>query len=83
MLLSSQIFAEFLNLKRILFLGNGSKKLGSLLTHKNARFGTIEANAAHMATLSFAEFKKQRFADLVYTEPYYLKDFYSPMHSFA
>jgi tRNA threonylcarbamoyladenosine biosynthesis protein TsaB len=83
MLLSSQVFAEFLDLKRILFLGNGSKKLEGLLTHRNARFGTIEANAAHMATLSFAEFEKQRFADLVYTEPYYLKDFYSPMHSFA
>jgi tRNA threonylcarbamoyladenosine biosynthesis protein TsaB len=83
MLLSTESFAEFLNSKRMIFLGNGSKKLQALITHKNASFSQLQANASHMAELSHAEFDKQRFADLVYTEPYYLKDFYSPVHSFA
>jgi tRNA threonylcarbamoyladenosine biosynthesis protein TsaB len=83
MLLSSDSFTEFLNIKRILFLGNGSKKLQGLISHQNAIFSAIQANASHMSALTHAEFDKQRFADLVYTEPYYLKDFYSPVHSFA
>ena len=83
MMLTKESFAEFLNEKRVLFTGNGNKKLQGLISHKNAIFSLIQANAAHMAVLSHGEFDKQRFADLVYTEPCYLKDFYTPMHSFA
>ena len=83
MILTEHSFKESLDQHRILYLGNGIKKLQGLISHKNASFSPLLANAAHMAEISHREFDKQRFADLVYTEPYYLKDFYSPMHSFA
>jgi len=83
MKISQSSFHEFLNENRIVFLGNGARKLQLLLGHKNALFSGSLATAATMAELTHNKYNNREFADLVYTEPFYLKDFYTPMPSFA
>jgi tRNA threonylcarbamoyladenosine biosynthesis protein TsaB len=64
---------------KILFCGNGSKKLQPLLTNKNATFSNKSSNASHLAALAQIWFNKKEFADLAYTEPLYIKEFYTPV----
>jgi tRNA threonylcarbamoyladenosine biosynthesis protein TsaB len=77
-ILDENSFNEILKNKKILFFGNGSTKFQALNKSTNAGFKQIEANAKHLVTLSFAAYQQQLFADLIYTEPYYGKAFYSP-----
>jgi len=69
-------FAKELALNKILFLGNGSKKFKSLCENKNAVFTEITADASNIISLSELQFSKNQFADLAYSEPLYLKEFY-------
>lgn len=71
-------FAGALSSSPILFCGNGSKKLQLLITNSNAAFSDNHSNASHLAVLSWNRFRKKQFADLAYTEPLYIKEFYSP-----
>ncbi|MDZ4794585.1 MAG: tRNA (adenosine(37)-N6)-threonylcarbamoyltransferase complex dimerization subunit type 1 TsaB [Bacteroidota bacterium] len=73
----SSFSAELLN-GPVLFCGNGSKKLQALTTHPHASFSQTTANASHMVLLSQNCFVKGQFADLAYSEPLYIKEFYSP-----
>ena len=70
----------FITANKILFCGNGCQKLQTKLTHINASFNTITGNAAQLAELSLKSFLVQDFASLAYTEPLYVKEFYSPLH---
>jgi tRNA threonylcarbamoyladenosine biosynthesis protein TsaB len=70
-------FAELLSRKKIIFLGDGSKKLQAMLSNRNALFTGIRGNAAHLAQLSNKSFLKKEFADLAHTQPLYVKEFYS------
>ena len=76
-ILENESFKELLHTSSILFFGNGSEKLKPLVSHPNAQFQNLEANAQHMTGLSFSQFEKQEFADLAYAEPYYGKAFYT------
>ena len=76
-ILNETSFQELLYRHTIIFFGNGSTKFRQLNHDKNAVFKQVEANAAHMVSLSFQKFIKQDFADLAYTEPFYGKDFHS------
>ena len=78
MILNETSFADPLSSNKIIFLGNGSPKLQAVISNKNAFFSSIEANAAHLAQLSDKSFSKKEFADLVYIEPLYVKEFYFP-----
>jgi tRNA threonylcarbamoyladenosine biosynthesis protein TsaB len=64
---------------KILFSGNGSKKLTNIIVHSNASFNNIDASAADMVHLSEKAFIEKKFADLAYVEPLYIKEFYSPL----
>lgn len=71
-------FSDLLSSSSILFCGNGSKKLQALIKNKNAGFCDRTHNASHLADLSYNCFRNKEFADLAYTEPLYIKEFYSP-----
>jgi tRNA threonylcarbamoyladenosine biosynthesis protein TsaB len=71
-------FAEILSTQKILFCGNGSKKLQAVIHSPNATFSTAAYTAANMVPLAADYFKQGKFADLAYTEPLYLKEFYFP-----
>lgn len=71
-------FNSLLVSNTILFSGNGSEKVKQMIQHPNAFFCGMTATAADMAGLSEERFGKNMFADLAYTEPLYIKEFYSP-----
>lgn len=71
-------FASILSDSTLLFCGNGAFKLRGLVTSPNARFSDIVSNAAHLAELSSICFQNKEFADLAYSAPLYIKEFYAP-----
>lgn len=71
-------FSEILSTQKILFCGNGSKKLQAVIHSTNATFNTMDYTTAKMAPLAAEYFMQRKFADLAYTEPLYLKEFYFP-----
>ena len=77
MVLDEKSFASQLLTGKILFCGNGVKKLQPLISDSNAFFSIVTADASHLAQLSFACYKNKEFADLAYVEPLYIKEFYS------
>ena len=70
-------FASFLITGKILFGGNGVKKLQPFIANTHAQFSNKIADASHLAKLSFICYTKKEFADLAYAEPLYIKEFYS------
>lgn len=77
-ILDENSFQSLLSTNKILFCGNGSKKLQSLTRSANAYFSENRVTASHLAQLSYKCFLDKTFADLTYTEPLYLKEFYLP-----
>lgn len=76
MVLEEQSFAAFLEKGIILFSGSGMKKLSEISGHPNARFLEVQHNAGHLAQLAFKCFTNKHFANLAYSEPFYLKPFF-------
>jgi tRNA threonylcarbamoyladenosine biosynthesis protein TsaB len=80
MIISSDSFDSLLASNRIVFSGNGSIKLKKIVYHSNALYSNRIATAADMTWLSHQYLNEKKFADLAYTEPLYIKEFYSPNH---
>ena len=78
MILNADSFASFFPDHRILFCGNGAEKLRHIIQSENASFSSSSCNATHLAKLAHNRFSKNEFASLAYTEPLYIKEFYSP-----
>lgn len=78
LIIDESSFAGLLSNSAILFCGNGSKKLQPLISNTNATFSDNISNASHISALSQNCFLQKEFADLAYTEPLYIKEFYSP-----
>jgi len=79
LILDEQSFAEPLQEHTISFFGNGSEKARPLLQHSHAMFVDVLANASDMVSLAAKKFAEGQFSDLAYSEPYYGKDFHSPI----
>jgi tRNA threonylcarbamoyladenosine biosynthesis protein TsaB len=77
MIVDEKSFASFLLKGKVLFCGNGVKKLQPLISNSNALFSNTMAGASHLARLSFNCYNNKEFADLAYAEPLYIKEFYS------
>ena len=77
MVLDENSFEPELEKHPIRFIGNGAEKWKALCQHKNASFPSSLENAEHLASLSFQCYTKTAFADLAYSEPFYIKEFYS------
>jgi tRNA threonylcarbamoyladenosine biosynthesis protein TsaB len=71
-------FKEELDKNQIFFFGNGSIKFRDKTNNPNAVFGNITMDASAMAELAEIKFSKGDFANLAYSEPLYLKEFYTP-----
>ncbi|TCJ14146.1 tRNA (adenosine(37)-N6)-threonylcarbamoyltransferase complex dimerization subunit type 1 TsaB [Flaviaesturariibacter flavus] len=78
-ILDENSFSAQLDAGPVTFFGNGSAKFRPLLTHPNARFAEVEADARHLAPLASAAFAAGAFADLAYAVPFYGKEFYTPV----
>ncbi len=69
-------FARLLESGRVVFFGNGAAKCREVISHPNALFvDGVHPSAADMRVPAFRAFAEQRFEDVAYFEPYYLKDF--------
>ncbi len=77
MILSDESFVDVLLQNKILFFGSGALKWKALVSDANALFAGSFDTAAAMASLSFDMFTRQQFTDLAYSEPLYLKEFYT------
>lgn len=77
LILDENSFAEELKESRILFFGNGAGKFKDICSNSNAIFKDIEAEASHLAKISQQKFTAGDFAALAYSEPYYVKEFFT------
>ena len=77
LILEATSFEGYLT-NRTLVFGNGAMKLKNVLQHGNALFEDFEATATDMSRLSYQKFTDNSFSDIVYCDPLYLKEFYSP-----
>ncbi len=71
-------FASLLSSNEVLFCGNGNRKLQQLIKTSTAGFCDTPHNASNLSALSVNRFHNKEFANLAYTEPLYIKEFYSP-----
>jgi tRNA threonylcarbamoyladenosine biosynthesis protein TsaB len=71
-------FQDLLSENRILFFGNGVAKVQQLVKNPNAKWGVHWGNSSHLSVLTYQKFLQKKFSDLAYTEPLYVKEFYSP-----
>ena len=76
--LNENLFLNYLETCQVLFFGSGASKFQSLISHKNAVFPQVRMSAANLATLSNEKFLRNEFDDIAYSEPLYLKEFYTP-----
>ena len=80
MIIEENSFDSLLASGTVIFGGNGSEKISKIICHPNAIFKNITITAADMVRLSERKFVENKFANIAYTEPFYIKEFYSPAH---
>ncbi len=69
-------FDEWLSRGPVHFIGNAVTKCRDALAHPNAVFcDRVMHSARNLPRLSHEAFQQQRFEDIAYFEPFYLKDF--------
>ena len=71
-------FNEYLEKSKVYFIGNGVEKTKNVISHPNANFVEDKLpSAKEMSILAFNKYRKKKFENVAYFEPYYLKDFIS------
>lgn len=69
-------FLDLLDKHKIAFFGDGAFKCKAIITHPNASFlPDIHPLASGMTDLSLLAYNANKFEDVAYFEPFYLKDF--------
>ncbi len=70
-------FLDILDKHPVYFFGNGAEKCRDIITHSNAFFLSEYRTplAKHMMPLAERALLDERFEDIAYFEPFYLKDF--------
>jgi tRNA threonylcarbamoyladenosine biosynthesis protein TsaB len=74
-ILEESSFLPQLQNNKIVFFGSGAAKWKSICSHSNASFAAASNITDAMASLSEAYFDQQKFSDLAYSQPFYLKEF--------
>jgi tRNA threonylcarbamoyladenosine biosynthesis protein TsaB len=76
-IISEESFNELLDERKIYFFGDGSEKCQEILgKHGNAIFlDDVKPSAINMIKLARQSFLDEKFEDVAYFEPYYLKEF--------
>jgi len=76
-ILNENSFEDFLRKYSVLYTGSGIIKWKQLCYSSNAFFVQLPPLAAYLAVSAYKKFTDRSFADLMYTEPFYLKGFYT------
>jgi tRNA threonylcarbamoyladenosine biosynthesis protein TsaB len=77
LILDENSFTEELKENRIFFFGNGAGKFKNICRHSNTIFKEQETDASQLAKLSQEKFTAGDFADVAYSEPFYVKEFFT------
>lgn len=74
---TEESFKEHLDRGPVLFFGNGAEKCKSIISHPNALFldGFRNPLAKNMMPLAEKAWFNEKFEDIAYFEPFYLKNF--------
>ena len=75
MIIDETSFAEYLEQGPCLFIGDGAGKCADVIKHPNAHFCQCCPKASAMVKPAMAAYKEERFEDVAYFEPFYLKEF--------
>lgn len=68
-------YAEYLEQGPVLFIGDGAGKCADVIRHHNAHFCQCNPKASAMLAPAIAAYRSQKFEDVAYFEPFYLKEF--------
>ncbi|MFA7400906.1 MAG: tRNA (adenosine(37)-N6)-threonylcarbamoyltransferase complex dimerization subunit type 1 TsaB [Bacteroidales bacterium] len=69
-------FSDILNQQTMVFSGNGAEKCKNVLPpHPSIIYAETKTSAAYMIDLAYQKYNKQKFENLAYFEPFYLKEF--------
>lgn len=75
-ILDENSFQNYLNERKVIFIGDGASKFQPLCSHKNAVFLTEKfPSAKDMVLLAEAKYKISDIENVAYFEPFYLKEF--------
>ena len=77
LILIDKSFEDELINNSIYFFGNGSTKWEKICHHPNAYYEKRIIDGKAMAALSYVKFLQNEFTTLAYSEPVYLKEFYT------
>ena len=78
LILDENSFTEWLEKGTVLFTGNAVAKMPEILTrHANAVISRYEPSLAEQVMLGTQAYDRKMYSDLAYTEPFYIKPFFS------
>ncbi|SJZ58790.1 tRNA (adenosine(37)-N6)-threonylcarbamoyltransferase complex dimerization subunit type 1 TsaB [Sediminibacterium ginsengisoli] len=77
-ILNNESFSSLLAEKQVLFSGDGHFKFKEISGSSNAIFTDITHSVRNLALIAGNRFGLQQFADLAYSEPFYIKEFFDP-----
>lgn len=78
LILEATSFGDLLAGHTMFFSGSGHAKLKILVAHPNAHFSMVLHSAADLAARAIIAYNSNRFADIAYSEPLYVKEFFNP-----
>lgn len=81
LIINAESFSEELKKARVLFTGNGAKKLQPVIRHANARFSTHTYTPNDICLFSNELMLAGTFADMAYEQPFYIKEFFNSQPS--
>lgn len=76
-ILDEEFLKDYLKNNQVMLFGNGSNKLKQILKDDNAIFSDIKYNTSHLGFMANKAFNENRFSDVSYSEPEYLKNFFT------
>jgi len=77
LVLEPGVFEKWQVRNKIIFFGNGSRKCKSLGVHNGEIWDDFFYSAEYITLQAQSRFDKAEFTDIAYSEPAYLKDFYT------
>lgn len=82
LVLKEESFSEVLAKRPVVFSGSGHYKFKALMHQPHAIFTDVQHNASHLAVLALKNYHNKQFADLAYSEPLYVKEFFDPSRKY-
>ncbi|HTE07337.1 MAG TPA: tRNA (adenosine(37)-N6)-threonylcarbamoyltransferase complex dimerization subunit type 1 TsaB [Flavitalea sp.] len=74
--LDEHSYEKYLSSHKLIFAGNGTEKWRKICPHNNAVYSDLNVEMVHIARMAQREFTNNRFADLAFAEPSYVKNAY-------